>query len=103
MVGNARRAGQESNNNAVYECWSSGSFFQWLSIDLDQNHGEVFVRSAALMRSAPWHDYDITFLDFDGLAVDDARAAPLTGIGFFRRIEFSAQHERGRSIQHVVD
>src|SRR5713226_3960746 len=75
---------------------------QRFKINLNQDHREVFVRSAALMRSAARHDHEIALLNFESLAVDDAWAAPFAGISFFWRIELAAQHERCPSVEHVV-
>ena len=55
------------------------------------------------MRGAARHDDQIAFLDFNGLAIDDARTAPLAGIGFLWRIKLATEYQRGRSIQHVVN
>src|SRR5439155_22171168 len=68
------------------------SFLERFGVDLDQNHGEVLVRGAALMRGAARHDDQIAFLDFKSFAIDDTRTAPLAGISFFWRIELATEY-----------
>ena len=53
------------------------SFLERFGVNLNQDHSEIFIRGAALMRSTARHDDEISFLDFNGLAIDDPRTAPL--------------------------
>src|SRR5215831_64510 len=69
------------------------SLLERLGVNLDQDHREVFVFCAALMRRAARNDYEIALLDFESLAIDDARTAPLAGIDLFWSVELSAQNQ----------
>src|SRR2546430_13817349 len=79
------------------------SFLERFGVDLDQDHREVLIRGAALMRSTAGHNDQIAFLDFNGLAIDDTRTAPLAGISLFWRIQPATEYQRRGSIQHVVN
>ena len=64
------------------------SFLERFGVNLDQDHREVLVRGAALMRSAAGHNDEIAFLDFKGFAIDDARAGVRNNT-FFRTCPIS--------------
>src|SRR5262245_24367027 len=70
-------------------------FLQRLRINFDEDHHEVFVVRAALVRSAARNDDEIALFDFECLAIDDARATPLAGVGLFWILQLSAKHEHG--------
>src|SRR5262252_3155151 len=63
---------------------SSAALLQRLGIDLYQDHGEVFVFGAALMRRAARHHNKIALLNFKSLAVDNLRTTPFARVSLFR-------------------
>src|SRR5438105_9226301 len=98
-----RLPGIDDYTPAVCRTNHLSSFLERFGVNLDQDHREVLVRGAALMRSAARYDDQISFLNLDGLAVDDTRTAPLAGISLFWRLELATEHQRRGYIQHVVN
>src|SRR6185503_9109221 len=89
----------------VLSSWFLRGWF-WLQrflIDLNQNHHEILVRGAALVRSPARDDHEIALLDLESLAVDNPRAAPLARVSLLRILKLSAQNESGGTFQHIVD
>ena len=60
------------------------SFLERFGVNLNQDHSEIFIRGAAPMRSTARHDDEISFLDFNGLAIDDPRTAPLARVVIYK-------------------
>ena len=69
----------------------------------NQDHRKALARDSSLMNGAAGHDYQIAFVDSNLLAARRRLASPFAGRDFLRVRKRSAQRQRRRPLEDVVN